>query len=176
MQPVARLKGRLKHGLTVWRKRAGGTFRFPWRRTIKVWDERWAAPETRLANLQAKLRAGGGYAASGGAFDPWDIEVRSGLLGGARLALAPEEHGAGKQNLIFRVRPFAAPTAQWIVGILAVLSYLAATHGGGIASFVLAVAALGLTALVVEAAGNATGALEDAVGRYRGEIDQATTG
>jgi hypothetical protein len=122
------------------------------------------------------LREAGNYAASGGSFDGWDLEVRSGLLGGARVTLAPEEHGAGKQNLIFRVRPFAAPTAQWVFGILAVLAVLAATHGGAIAALALGAAALGVAGLVVEAAGLATGAIEDAIARYRAGIDQATSG
>jgi GT2 family glycosyltransferase len=176
MQPVARLKGRLKHGLTLWRKRARGAFRFPWHRTVRVWDEHWAPVETRLSAVQAALREAGNYAASGGSFDGWDLEVRSGLLGGARVTLAPEEHGAGKQNLIFRVRPFAAPTAQWVFGILAVLAVLAATHGGAIAALALGAAALGVAGLVVEAAGLATGAIEDAIARYRAGIDQATSG
>ena len=175
MQPVARLKGRLKHGLTIWRKRASGAFVFPWRRTIAVWAEKWAPVETRLTAVQNNLRTGKSYALAGGSFDPWDIEVRSGLLGGARVTLAPEEHGAGNQNLIFRIRPFVAPTARWIFGILTALSVLAATHGGGIAAFVLGLAALGAGGLALEAMGLATGAIEAAIARYRAELDQATT-
>ena len=104
------------------------------------------------------------------------VAIRRLVFPGARLVLAPEEHGAGKQNLIFRIRPFAAPTAQWIFGGLAVLSFLAATHGGPIAAVVLGAAALGIAGLVIEAAGVASGAIEDAIARYRAELEQATSG
>ena len=42
---------------------------------------------------------------SGGDFDEWDLELRGGLIGGARTLMAIEEHGGGKQLLRFRVRP-----------------------------------------------------------------------
>jgi hypothetical protein len=172
MQPVARLKGRLKHGLTLWRKRGkGASFRFPWRRTVAVWAERWAAPESRLATLKRFLHEANAAVLAGGDYDPWDLEVRSGLLGGARLILAPEEHGAGRQNLIFRIRPFAARSAKFLIALLALLAVGAALGGGAIAAVALGGAAAALAAAVIEAGGLAVAVLDAAVGRLRGEID-----
>jgi GT2 family glycosyltransferase len=171
MQPVARLKGRLKHGLTVWRHRAGKHFVFPRRKSVAVWAEKWQPVESRLSAVQKHIAEQRACVVTGGAYDRWDLGVTSGLLGGARLALAPEEHGGGKQNLIFRVRPFVAKSSLWAFGILAVLAWLAASAGGGIAAFVLVAAALTVAAAAIEAAGLATGTIETAIARYRAELD-----
>ena len=173
MQPVARLKGRLRHGLTVWRKRTQGAFTLPYRRSIAVWAERWSPVESRLATIQDHLREARSRVIPGGSFDDWDLEVSSGLLGGARMVAAPEEHGAGKQNLIFRIRPFAARPALWAMGILALLAFLAAQGGGPIAAIVLAAAALVVAGAATHAAGLATGAIDAAIARYRAELDQS---
>lgn len=99
VQPIARLRGRLEHGLAPWRVR--GTRRRLWRllRVTSIWREAWKAPEARLESMHAALVQAGSVTARGGDYDDWDLEVRGGLLGGARLRLAVEEHGAGKQML-----------------------------------------------------------------------------
>ena len=53
VQPVARLAGRLEHGLAPWRVR--GTQRRLWRplRVISCWREAWKAPEARLESMLA---------------------------------------------------------------------------------------------------------------------------
>ncbi len=102
LQPVARLAGRLEHGLAPWRVR--GTRRRLWRsrRLISCWREAWKAPEARLEAMLAALVQAGSVTTRGSDYDDWDLEVRGGLLGSARLRLGVEEHGAGKQMLRFR--------------------------------------------------------------------------
>ena len=51
------------------------------------------------------LRAEGLALEIGGEFDRWDLEVRGGFFGCARLRLAVEEHGGGRQLARFRVWP-----------------------------------------------------------------------
>jgi hypothetical protein len=58
------------------------------------------------------LRDHGVTVRRGGSFDRWDLEVRGGLLGGARLSMVNEEHGRGQQLLRFRCWP------RWSVWIL----------------------------------------------------------
>jgi hypothetical protein len=56
----------------------------------------------------------------GGAFERWDLHLRIGWLGGARLRMAVEEHGEGRQLLRFRVWPrWPAATALTALVLLA---------------------------------------------------------
>ena len=143
-QPLARLIGRIRYGLTPWRNRNDG-HGAPVYRQKSIWRETWEDPQTTLSKRLQELRRSGNIASSGGDFDDWDIEVRGGLLGSARLCMAVEEHGAGRQLLRFRVRPrislvggiaiiglgfialFAALDNAWFVSALA-----AAAAGAGI--------------------------------------------
>ena len=102
LQPLARLHGRLRWGLTPWRRPALGAA-LPRSREFFIWSEQWQSPEARLRAAEISLRAEGVVAPRGGDFDRWDLEVRGGLLGAARLRMVTEEHGAGKQLVRFRV-------------------------------------------------------------------------
>src|SRR5436309_4450168 len=76
LQPLARLRGRLKEGLTPWRTR-GTLQRAPlWPTKISLWTKRWQTPEQRLHFLHAALRAEGACVRLGGEHDRWDLEVR----------------------------------------------------------------------------------------------------
>jgi O-antigen biosynthesis protein len=125
VQPVARLWGRIAHGLTPWRRIPGDRAAFaPF--TAETWSETWRAAPEWLEALRACLRSRGVLAAPGGEYDRWDLEIRGGLLGGARLRLAVEEHGAGKQLLRWRVWPRVSPTWLSIAGSLAAIAAAAA--------------------------------------------------
>ena len=115
LQPLARLNGRLRHGLTLWRKRVIGGFAFPRPWLANIWSKRSLGAEERLHAVEATLRARGSLPLRGGNFDPWDLEVRGGLLGSARMFIAVEYHGDGRQLLRIRSWPRcslagAAPT------------------------------------------------------------------
>ncbi len=106
LQPLARLRGRLKEGLTPWRCR--GTLRpaAPLRAVrTSIWSERWQAPDARLRSIEATLRATGACVLRGGAHDRWDLEVRGGFFGTARMLMGVEEHGGGRQLVRLRCWP-----------------------------------------------------------------------
>jgi hypothetical protein len=63
----------------------------------------------------------------GGDFDHWDLEVRGGLFGAARLRMAIEEHGAGKQFLRFRSWPRCS-----LPGVTLGLIFVALSIGAGL--------------------------------------------
>jgi GT2 family glycosyltransferase len=150
MQPAARLWGRLHNGLTPWRRRGAPHLALPWPRTEAIWSERWQAPERRLASVEAILRSQGVVVARGGDYDRWDLEIRGGLLGVVRTRMALEEHGAGKQQVLFRSWPrFSAPGSVLTL-LCAALSIAAAMDSAwaasvplGAAAFLLAARALG---------------------------------
>jgi hypothetical protein len=126
VQPLARLVGRFQYGLTPWRHRGSLRFGLPWPRSGTIWSEEWRTlpdwlegVETRLGNENAGVRRGG-------AFDRWDVQVRIGMLGGARLRMTVEEHGESRQLLRYRVWPRWSPGT---IGLVLMLVFLAALAG-----------------------------------------------
>lgn len=106
VQPVARLIGRLRFGLSLWRKRtvSGAGLRLEGDGKSSLWSEEWRSANDWLGMLQTRLIAEKIPCHAGGDYDGWDLQVNGGVLGGARLKMAIEEHGAGKQMLKFRIR------------------------------------------------------------------------
>jgi len=105
LQPLARLAGRLRNGLSPWRRRTSVGPTLPWPRTVEVWSERWRDPSGWVEQLQDGLAAEGGFVRSGGPFDRWDLDLRVSALGGVKIRTAVEEHGDGRQLLRARIWP-----------------------------------------------------------------------
>ena len=118
VQPLARLHGRVTGGLTPWRRRGPRELSLPRPGHIAVWSEHWEAPEDRLRAVEAALAASGASVLSGSDYDRWDLEVRPGTLGGARLIMAVEEHGAGRQLERVRWWPRCSPLALVLALVL----------------------------------------------------------
>lgn len=128
LQPLARLTGRLRNGLSPWRRRSGGSGTAPYPRTVLIWSERWRAHAERLADLQQALVDEGALVKSGGPFDRWDLHVRTGPLGGVRLRTTVEEHGSNRQ--LTRARVWARLPATAVVLPALVALALGAWAGG----------------------------------------------
>jgi hypothetical protein len=142
VQPLARLIGRLKHGLTPWRRRATLGLAPLWPVTRTVWSEHWESQERRLQALDARLRTDHACVLMGGDYDPWDLEIRGGILGGARLVMGVEDHAGAKQLVRLRwwpVIPLSGPLVALAFDGLAWMS--AAAHMWG-ATLALAVGAM----------------------------------
>jgi GT2 family glycosyltransferase len=105
VQPLARLRGRLEEGLTPWRRRATLGAAPLWPVTSSIWSERWEPLEQRLRALEGGLRAGRACVLRGEEHDRWDLEVRGGILGAARVLMGVEDHAGGKQLLRLRWWP-----------------------------------------------------------------------
>ncbi len=102
VQPLARLSGRIKHGLTPWRKRGAkgsiSKLSLSRNKTLTHWSEAaWKANETWLEEIESNLITLKARVKRGGDFDRWDLQVRSGLFTTANGILTVEEHGANKQ-------------------------------------------------------------------------------
>lgn len=148
-QPMARLIGRRKHGLTPWRRR-GDAGDAPAQATSQVWSETWHASESWVERTEAALRARGFIVGRGGPTDAWDLDVRGGLLGSLRARFALEEHGAGKQLVRLHTEARTPLLARGVIAAFGLLALGAAFGGGTVASTALALAAawLGRRALV----------------------------
>jgi hypothetical protein len=177
LQPAARLTGRLQHGLTPWRRRGRALhWLAPRARQWTVWSERWRAPSDRLSLVEEVLRRAGWRVRRGGDFDGWDLEVRSGALGGARLLAATEEHGAGRQLTRLRAWPRLSPGGLAAVAVLAGLAGGAFAEGARMVAVVLASAALAGTWRALWECGTAAAGFASAIGvleRHEGAAARA---
>jgi GT2 family glycosyltransferase len=152
-QPLARLVGRVGHGLAPWRGRRPAGVARPRRYERATWVEEFRPPEDRLSDLDAALRRTGLAVRSGGPFDQWDAEVRGGMFGAVRVLFAAEDHGAGTQYVRFRITPRYSRAATVVALALLGLAAMAAIEGALIAATVVgAISAAVLARSVLECA------------------------
>jgi len=139
--PAARLVGQLLGGLTPWRRR-GSSVVVPRPRRSSTWTEQRVELAVRLRTIEDAARLGGSATRRGAEFDRWDLEIRAGVGGAARLRMGVEEHAGGAQLVRFRCWP------KWSTGalvpslLLAVLGLLAAQDEAWAAAGVLGAAAV----------------------------------
>jgi GT2 family glycosyltransferase len=160
LQPLARLVGRVNHGLTPWRPRGEGAWVFPRPRTIQLWSEEWHSSGEWLGGLERALCGQGAVVNRGSDFDRWDLEIRGGLLGRIRTRMAVEEHGAGKQFLRCRSWPVFSFAGLGVVALFAALATGAALDHAGLAAALLAVFGLLPAGWLLEGCGGAQAYLE----------------
>jgi GT2 family glycosyltransferase len=162
MQPLARLLGRLRHGLTPWRRRGGAAI-VPRPLERETWRETWHAPEQWLRDLEARLRDAGAPVRRGGDYERWDLETRVGTLGAARVRLGVEEHGAGRQMVRWRLWPRPSTPAVLAAVLLGLVALGAALDRAWLATALLGAAAGVLAWRVAVDCGSALAAMERAV-------------
>ena len=122
VQPLARLIGRIKSGLTVWRRRGRASVVWPWPRKSAVWSDNWHSSDEWLSAVEDDLSRDGAVVRRGGDFDRWDFEVRGGLFGCARVLMGIEDHGGGKQLVRFQSWPRFSPLPIVVVFTFAALA------------------------------------------------------
>ena len=137
IQPVARLYGRVEYSLTSLRWRGFFQFIPPWGQSFSKWFEQWQPGESHLEAVEKSLRMEGAPVLRGGDFDRWDLEVRGGLLGSARLIMGIEEFGGGKQLLRYRIRPHFSRGGSFFSIAWLSFSILALMNGAFIPALVL---------------------------------------
>jgi len=138
LQPLARLTGRLRTGLSPWRRRAHTRLAFPTPHHVTMWSEQWAQPDRWLGYLESRLHTTSHGVVRGSEFDRWDLQVRGGALGVMRLLSTVEEHGGGKQLARFRVWPRYSRIARMLLVIHSGLAVAAGLSGDWIACGILA--------------------------------------
>src|SRR5439155_18814372 len=78
LQPLWRLEGRLRNGLSPWRRRRLEGWAWPRIQIWRIWSEQWRAHEDWLRSLEKALRATEARVIRGGAYDRWDLELARG--------------------------------------------------------------------------------------------------
>jgi hypothetical protein len=159
IQPLARLYGRLSCGLTPWRRRGPSILTLPRPRSFAIWFEQWRAPSERIHSVESALRTEGACVSRGGDFDGWDLEVRGNLLGAARVLMAVEEHGLGRQLVRFRVWPRPSAAGVVVAAFFAALAAGAGLDRAWAGATILGLIAVMLVAGIVEQCAGATAAL-----------------
>jgi hypothetical protein len=115
-----------------------------------------------LEDLESAI-VGHTVAQRGGDFDAWDLDVRGGLAGSARVSLAIEEHGDQKQLLRWRVRPRASRMLAVLAATLGVLALIAARDGRLDAGLILGALGGWLAVWIYRDCSFASGATLDAI-------------
>jgi GT2 family glycosyltransferase len=168
MHPAARLYGRLRHGLTPWRRHGAAGTALPWPRVSTIWSEQGKNAAAWLRSMERDVGEEGAVVLRGGEFDEWDLEVRGGALGGLRVRLAIEEHGAGRQLVLVRAWPRVSAAVLLVASGTAALAAGAAAAAAWGAAIVLGAVAVTLSFRIAQDTGSATSAFLRLVTRWRG--------
>ncbi len=169
LQPAARLLGRLRHGLAPWRLRGPSRWTLPRRRGLSIWSERWRPHAAWLEAVEAALGESRALVRRGGEYDGFDLMVAAGPCGAARVLMAVEEHGEGRQYARFHVWPKVrrGPALSALAGALAAAALF---DQAWIAGAVLAGGALSLPLAAVRECGRAQGEIESALRRLAASV------
>jgi len=159
LQPLARLCGRLKHGLTPWRKKKPlSKLRYNFAlgsKTFTYWSEQWRPVEDWLEDIEHNLIDLKARFKRGGDFDRWDVQVTNSLFSVSRGLVTIEEHGSGKQLLRFKVWSRASKAVAGAIVILLTIATFAALDKAWIMAFFLAmIAVVFATEYILDAANN----------------------
>jgi O-antigen biosynthesis protein len=163
LQPAARLRGRLRRGLTPWRRHGRAPLALPRRRSPEHWHEQWRAPEAILEGLERSLRRASAIVTRSGEFDRWDLEVREGWFASTRVLMAIEEYPHGRQLVRWRMWPRWPLGASALAAVGVALAVFAAVAGADAAAAILAVLSVALVARMARDAAAATGRMSSGV-------------
>jgi hypothetical protein len=125
---------------------------------LQVWRDGWTASDAWIGEIQRSLASEGLVVQSGGDFDRWDLELRGGLGGSARIFHTVEEYGHGQIGR-FRVWPTWSVTMLLVVVVLAFLGGAAILVSAYIAGTALILGAIVLALKSALDCGSATEAL-----------------
>jgi GT2 family glycosyltransferase len=170
LQPLARLTGRLEYGLTPWRRRETQWLVASWLPPPVLWRETWQSAAATLEGLEQRLKSQAVAVVRGGDYDAWDLDLTVGAFSSARVLMAIEEHGNGRQ--LVRCRAWPRGTPAWLAsgGLCATLALAAGLEDAWLACGVLAAAAAGIACRMVVDYGGAMAALWQALGHGAGAL------
>ena len=149
LEPIARDWGRFKGGLTSWRpvfsngssERRAGRWYQPFRRVV-----RWTIPGTMalekntfLNRLLRKLARPGCAVRCNGVFDDWDLQLRRGALGIARVRMVAEHHGGPKRLARLSVVIVPPRPLYFMFGTIAALAVVMEKLGSIVPAAVMAI-------------------------------------
>lgn len=163
IQPIARLYGRISHGLTPWRKRGIDIVKLdllmPRSRNFTIWSEKWKSAEEWLRRTEDNLLQKKLGVKRGGEFDRWDLETSSGIFAAVRGLLMIEEHGGGKQLVRMRSKILFSGIGIGFFLSSAILALFAAFDNALFVAVILGVFSLFIGVKIISDAARAAGNL-----------------
>ncbi len=95
-------------------------------------------PQRRVERIEQAARRSGARVVRGGPYATWDLELSGGALGAARVLVAVEEHGRGRQLVRSRVWQRFTRGAAAVVAGCAAVAVLSAAEGSVLLAIVCA--------------------------------------
>lgn len=138
-----------------------------WRAEAALWDAHRQELEGRLSTLEMQLRAAGARVISGGPHTRWDLELRPGSFGAARLLMAVEEHPGAHQLVRVRWWPILPLAGAVVVGFCGALGVTAVVDRAWGVAAILGCTTLLAAGRVVLECGAATDMIRETVARPR---------
>jgi len=150
IQPLARLFGRLPHGLTIWRRHPADDYSFPHPWTADIWATGYHSVEALLQTIEVEQRVQGIVALRGQCVRPVGPRGQWRHVRRRSLSMALENHGSGRQLLRVRSWPRCSMGGSVLSVVCGGLSISAALDGALAACAVLGAVALLLILRTVE--------------------------
>ncbi len=163
LQPLARLRGRLRSALTPWRRHGPGGFAWPRPRRGGRGPSAGRRPTRACSAWRRGSAPRAAWSPAAATTTSWDLEVRAGGLSAVRIVLAIEEHGQGRQLVRFRARPRYRPAVGVALALLTGGALLGSLDGALTAAVVLGTAGLLLAAAAVGECGAAMATAREAL-------------
>jgi len=141
LQPSFRLYGRLTSGLTPWRNKLNIKPYFSLWSNKAIWFDEWELPDKRVENLENLIIKTGATVIRGSEYDNWDLKVKCGMIGGSKIRIAIEDHGAGTQYIRIKSYPVVKKIAYILTIVLGIINVMSFNDGAyfvsGISMFFL---------------------------------------
>lgn len=137
IQPMARMWGRLRSGLTPWRKPRVTNISLPYPKEDSFWSAARREPDQWVRDVEGNLRDLDVGVQRGGDFDRFDLEAVGGMVGRGRLLVAVEEHADDHQLVRTRVWPRLNLPWVMVVALSGLAAIAAAVSGGTEAAIIL---------------------------------------
>jgi hypothetical protein len=134
----------------------------PFTRTQSNWSETVTSTEQWLRDTEKRLVESGVAVRRGGEFDRWDLDVRMGFIGSARLLQSVDDYGGGGQQLWLRLWPRLHALWTGAAATTAMAGFLAIRDSAPALGLLILGAAIGLIIWGLIEAGAAMRALADA--------------
>ena len=140
-----------------------------------IWSEGWREPEAWVRHLRDAISREGTRVADGGPYDRWDFEVSGGALATARVLIAVEDHGAGRQYVRIGVWPKGSGVSLAVIAVLASVAGAAGTNAAWATVGVFSGAVALVIVRVAYEAGRALAVFERAIAELAKAAERPST-
>lgn len=144
-QPVARLIGRVRSGLTTTRIPGPDARRFifsaPFTTTDSVWDGHFQDRLERIQSINSTLKDNRFTTRCGDEFQNWDLQTFGGVLGSCRLSLVVEHHKEQTDRILYRLSHHWSSVAWSLFAIIGTFVLIAA-YQSSVPAMILCLTAL----------------------------------